>query len=119
MFGKKKQPVFDVEKTDTWGTRIVLMDAITQLIDMVEVVESRRLAVGLLPDGPDKRNAEERFKTAQLGLVKAIGQYNAARNYYNEALERERDKLPDTWHFERLEAAQRIELAIKNFYQRG
>lgn len=119
MLFKKKEPVFDVENTDTWGTRLVLMDAITQLIDMVEVVESRRLAIGLLPDGPDKRNAEERFKTAQLGLVKAIGQYNAARNYYNEALERERDKLPDTWHFERLEAAQRIELTIKNFYQRG
>lgn len=119
MFGKKKEPVFDVENTDTWRTRLVLMDAITQLLDMVEVVESRRLAIGLLPDGPDKRNAEERFKTAQLGLVKAIDQYNAARNYYNEALERERDKLPDTWHFERLEAAQRIEIAIKNFYQRG
>lgn len=119
MFSKKKQPMSDVKKTDTWETRLVLMDAITQLLNMVEVVESRRLAIGLLPDGPDKRNAEERFKTAQLGLVKAIDQYNAARNYYNEALERERDKLPDTWHFERLEAAQRIEIAIKNFYQRG
>lgn len=119
MFGKKKEPVFDVENTDTYGTRLVLLDAITQLLDVVEVVESRRLAIGLLPDGPDKRNAEERFKTAQLGLVKAIDQYNAARNCYNEALERERDKLPDTWHFERLEAAQRIEIAIKNFYQRG
>lgn len=119
MFGKKKEPVFDVENTDSYGTRLVLIDAITQLIDMVEVVESRRLAIGLLPDGPDKRNAEERFKTAQLGLVKAIDQYNAARNYYNEALERERDKLPNTWHFERVEAAQRIEIAIKNFYQRG
>lgn len=119
MFGKKKEPVFDVENTDSYGTRLVLLDAITQLLDMVEVVESRRLAIGLLPDGPDKRNAEERFKTAQLGLVKAIDQYNTARNCYNEALERERDKLPDTWHFERLEAAQRIEIAIKNFYQRG
>lgn len=119
MFSKKKQLIFDVEKTDTWKTRLALMDAITQLIDMVEMVESRRLAIGLLPNGADKRYAEERFKTAQLGLVKAIGQYNAARNCYNEALERERDKLPDTWHFERLEAAQRIEIAIKNFYQRG
>jgi hypothetical protein len=119
MFGKKKEPIFNVENTDTYGTRLVLLDAITQLIDMVEVVESRRLAIGLLPDGPDKRNAEERFKTAQLGLVKAISQYNAARNSYNEALERERDKLPNTWHFERVEAAQRIEIAIKNFYQRG
>lgn len=119
MFGKKKAPVFDVENTDTWGARLVLMDAIAQLLDMVELAESRRLAVGLLPDGPDKQNAEERFKTAQLGLVKAINQYNAARNRYNEALERERDELPDTWHFERLEAAQRIELAIKYFYQRG
>lgn len=119
MFGKKKEPVFDVENTDTYGTRLVLLDAITQLLDVVEVVESRRLAIGLLPDGPDKRNAEERFKTAQAGLVKAIDQYNAARNYYNEALEREQDKLPDTWHFERVEAAQRIEIAIKNFYQRG
>lgn len=119
MLFKKKEPVFDVENTDTWGARLVLMDTITQLIDMVELVESRRLAVGLLPDGPDKQNAEERFKTGQLGLVRAINQYNAARSHYNEALERERDKLPDTWHFERLEAAQRIELSIKNFYQRG
>lgn len=38
MFGKKKEPIFNVENTDTYGTRLVLLDAITQLLDVVEVV---------------------------------------------------------------------------------
>lgn len=119
MFFKKKQPEFEIEKTESWGARVMLMDAQAQLYDVVELVETRRLAIEVYPKGPDKEIAEENLHIAKQGLTKAINKYNAAARAYNEALMKEADILPKTWHPTRLSAHQQVEFAVKSFYQRG
>ena len=122
LFKKKKNQVNLYE--DEYSMRLnAFLDARSHLRDRVEQVLTARHAVEIYPEGPDKKQAEKDFETAQFRLICSIGNVDARKwelfdywDKHSEEISRDRHWVDP--HEYKTDSHTLVEWAIKDYYHK-
>lgn len=120
MFGKKKNnaTIYDIKIKELGQS---LHNASTRLRGATERSITVNAVVDLYPIGADKERAKTDAEKAKYSLLCAIGEYDSLLNEYNAALAKNKEdrNITVNWAQVHTTSHQLIEIAYRNYYNRG